>query len=279
MKIALRNLMIVLIMLLTTGAYAADDFCFGCHSVQEGMSLTLKNDIHYAKGLSCTDCHGGDRTINDMNRSKVPATGFRPRPTRQAMPDYCGRCHSDLIYMAKFDPKVPVSALVLYARGVHGKALAAGQTKSAECVDCHGVHNTRAVNDPLSPASPTKVSDTCAKCHKAVGDAFRDSAHGHGFNDERNPGCVTCHNNHDTAPATAVLLTGKDVGCTRCHKADSEDAKAGAEIAQVLATLEAAGPGAKDALARARVAVHTLDPEAVKRAAESPATRPDTTQK
>ena len=274
MYMQLRSLAIVFVLLLTTGAYAAVDSCFACHSVQEGMSLIFKKDIHYAKGLSCADCHGGDRTIDDMNVSKLPATGFRRRPTRQQMPEYCGRCHGDAAYMAKYDPKMSVDQLALYAKGVHGKALAAGQTKSAQCTDCHSVHDTRAVTDPLSPAGPKKVADTCAKCHAATAAAFRETAHGKEFNYDRRPACVTCHANHDTAPATAALITDKDVGCTRCHKADSDYAKAGAEIAQVLAKLEAAGPGAKEALDRARVAVHTLDPAAVKRAAEAPATPP-----
>ena len=275
----LRNLTIALIFLLANGAYAAEDFCFGCHSVQEGMSLIFKNDIHYGKGLSCADCHGGDPKINDMNLSKTPETGFRRRPTRQTMPEYCGRCHSDAQYMANYDPKMRVDQLALYTKGVHGKQMAADQSKSAQCTDCHSVHDTRAVSDPQSPASPEKITDTCAKCHKATAEAYRDTGHGHKFINNRRPGCVACHANHDTQPATAALLTGKDTGCTHCHKADSEPAKAGTEIAQLLANLEAAGPSAREALARARVAVHTLDVAAVKRAAESVTTRPDTTQK
>jgi hypothetical protein len=39
-------------------------------------------------------------------------------------------------------------------------------------------------------------------------------------------------------------------------------------MAQILSKLDAAGPGSKDALDRARVAVHSLNLEAVKKAAE-----------
>jgi hypothetical protein len=278
MNLLLRSLTIALILLITNGAFAADDFCFGCHSVQEGMSLIFKNDIHYSKGLSCADCHGGNRTINDMNVSKAAGTGFGPRATRQTTPAYCGRCHSDAAFMAKYDPKLSVDQLALYTKGVHGKALAAGQTKSAECVDCHSVHDTRAVNDPRSPASPGRITDTCAKCHKATADVFRESPHGHEFTYGRRPGCVTCHADHGTEPATTAMLTGKDTGCARCHKADSAGAKAAVEIAQYLAGLEAAGPGAKDALARARMAAHSCDMAVVKRAAEPTTTRPEAVQ-
>jgi predicted CXXCH cytochrome family protein len=276
MKLQLHSLTIAVILLLGSSAVAAEDYCFGCHSVQEGMSLIYKNDIHYGNGLSCADCHGGDPKINDMNLSKAPGTGFRPRAARATMPDYCGRCHSDATYMARYNPKLPVDQLELYNKGVHGRQLAAGQTKSAQCTDCHSVHDTRAVTDPRSPASPERITETCAKCHKATADAFRDSPHGHEFTFDRRPGCVTCHDNHDTEPATLSLLTDKDNGCARCHKPDSDGYKAAVQIAQELATLEAAGPDAKDALARARVAVHTFDPAAVKLAADSapPGTRP-----
>jgi predicted CXXCH cytochrome family protein len=269
MKMRLRSLTVAWILLLAGGAYAAEDYCFGCHSVMEGMSLVFKDDVHYHKGLSCADCHGGNPKINDMNLSKTPETGFRLRATRQGIPAYCGRCHSDPNFMAKYNPKLRVDQLALYTQGVHGKHLAAGQTKDAECVDCHGVHNIRAGSDPCSPVSARQVTETCAKCHVATAEAFREGPHGHEFTYDRRPGCVTCHASHATAPATTAMLTGKKAVCARCHKADSDGAKAAAEIAQLLTRLEAADPNAKEALARARVVVHAFDTAAVQRAADS----------
>ena len=69
------------------------------------------------------------------------------------------------------------------------------------------------------------------------------------------------------------MLTGAKSVCARCHKAGSDGAKAAAEIAQLLAGLEAAGPGSKEALARARLAVHTLDVAAVKQQPSRPQCR------
>jgi hypothetical protein len=73
------------------------------------------------------------------------------------------------------------------------------------------------------------------------------------------------------------MLTGSDSVCARCHRAGTPPAKVAADIAQFLTGLEAAGPDAKDALARARVAVHSMDLAAVKRAAEpvSPPPQPE----
>jgi predicted CXXCH cytochrome family protein len=248
-----------------------EDHCFGCHSVQEGMSLVFKDDIHHSKGLSCADCHGGNPKINDMNKSKIPGTGFKPRATREGMPAYCGRCHSDAAFMAKYNPKLPVDQVALYTKSVHGRRLAAGDTESAECADCHSVHDTRAVSDPLSSVSPRLITGTCAKCHQAIADAFRDSPHGREFVFDRRPGCVTCHAGHATEPATPAMLAGPNAVCARCHKPDSDGAKSAAGIAQLLAGLRSAGPDSREALGRARRAVHWFDVAAVKRAINTPA--------
>jgi hypothetical protein len=274
MNTRLYTLTIALILLFTAGAFAAEDYCFECHAVQEGMSLIYKDDVHRTTAkFGCEDCHGGDPKINDMNASKLPKTGFRPRPTRQSIPDYCGRCHSDAKYMAKANPKVAVSSLALYARSVHGHALAAGKKGSAECGDCHGVHDTRAVKDPESKVNPKKIADTCGSCHAASAEAFKDSPHGTEFTSDRRPGCVACHASHDTQPATTALFTDKDTGCVKCHRANSEANKVGVEIAAFLTKLEEAGPASAEALKRARQASHSVDIDVVKKAAAS-ATQP-----
>jgi hypothetical protein len=51
------------------------------------------------------------------------------------------------------------------------------------------------------------------------------------------------------------------------------------DMARVLTGLEAAGPDAKDALARARVAVHSLNFAAVKQAAEPVPATPNSDEK
>jgi predicted CXXCH cytochrome family protein len=271
-------LTMALLPLLASGAEAVKDSCFDCHGVMEGTSAVFKDDVHYHNTISCADCHGGDPKEDTANLSMSPDRGFKVRVTRQGTPDYCGRCHSDAAYMGKFNPQLRVDQLALYRTSVHAKQLAAGHKGAAECVDCHSVHNIRAGSDPLSPASPQHVTDTCAKCHTAAADLFRKSPHAR-FTSQRRPGCVACHASHATAPAGPAMLTGSTSVCARCHNATSAGGKAAAEIAQFLAGLEAAGPGSSDALARARLAVHSFDVAAIKRAAEPPAPATDAAPK
>jgi predicted CXXCH cytochrome family protein len=170
-----------------------------------------------------------------------------------------------------------VDQFAKYTNSVHGKLLAAGRKRVAECVDCHSVHDTRAVRDPLSTASAQRITQTCAKCHATTAQAFAPTQHGRRFNNQRNPGCTVCHSNHDIQSATTAMLTGSKSVCIRCHRAGSKQMTLAADMARVLAGLEAAGPASKDALERARIAVHSMNLAAVRRAAEpvSPPAKPD----
>jgi predicted CXXCH cytochrome family protein len=256
-----------LITLLGCAACAGKDSCFDCHRMMEGMSLKFVNDIHYTNAISCANCHGGDPNENDQNISMNASRGFKLRVTRQGVPEYCGRCHSDTNYMSKYQ-QPQVDQLAQYKTSVHGKLLAAGAKRVAECGDCHSVHETRAVSDPLSSASPQRISKTCAKCHADTGEAFTASRHGRIFNNQRRPGCTVCHSAHATEPATTAMLTGTTSVCARCHRPGTSPAQLADDMAQILSKLEAAGPGSKDALDRARVAMHSLNLDVVKKAAE-----------
>ena len=272
-------LLVALMTLLDGGACAGKDSCFDCHRVMEGMSLKFTNDIHFAKAISCANCHGGDPAEPDQNIAMNASRGFKVRVTRQGVPEFCGRCHSDTNVMSKYEPQPRVDQLAKYQASVHGKLLAAGRKRAAECVDCHGVHNTRAVSDPLSTASPQRVSQTCAKCHSSTATAFAGTRHAKEFKTERKPGCTVCHSSHATKPATVAMLTGSTSVCTPCHRPDSKPAKLAEEMAQVLTDLEAAGSGSKEARTRARVAVHSMSLDALKQAAKPVSSPPDPDEK
>jgi len=263
-----QRLLVVLITLMGFGASAATDACFDCHRVMEGMSRRFTNDIHFAKAISCANCHGGDPAETNQNIAMSSSHGFKVRVKPQGIPEFCGKCHSDTNVMSKFD-QPQVDQLAQYKTSVHGKALAAGRRRVAECVNCHSVHDTRVVSDPLSTASPQRISQTCAKCHAATGEAFSGSPHGRRFKTARMPGCTVCHSAHATEPATVAMLTGSTSVCTRCHRAGTPQAKLAEDMAQFLSGLETAGTNSQDALARARVAVHSLNLNIVKKAAET----------
>jgi hypothetical protein len=264
----MRRLLVALITLLGCSAWAAKDTCFDCHLVMEGMSVTFSNDIHFSKAISCANCHGGDASEPNQNISMNASRGFKVRVTRQGVPAHCGSCHSDTNMMSKYQPQIPADQLAKYQNSAHGKQLAAGVKRAAECVDCHGVHSIRAVNDPLSSASPQRITRTCTKCHASTAQAYANTRHARIFTNQRRPGCATCHSNHDIQPATKAMLDGPKSVCVSCHRAGTGPANLAKQMAQILDGLEKAGPDSKEALERARIAVHSMNLATVRQAAQ-----------
>jgi len=202
-----------------------------CHSVLEGKQAEpaklFEGDVHRQAGLRCADCHGGDpqdESMNAMSRAK----GFRGAPKKARVPDFCARCHSDIAYMHRFNPKMRADQLSQYLTSVHGKRLKQGDIKVAACVDCHGVHNMLAVSDTRAPVYPANVASTCARCHadpaymkgyKIPTDQvarYRNSVHAQmvAQGDTSAPTCTTCHGNHGATPPGVSSVANV---CGTCH--------------------------------------------------------------
>ena len=210
----------------------AKDSCVECHAELEGNlkapALAFANDIHRHAGLSCADCHGGDRNTDDPEASMNRARGFLGKIARQAVPKFCARCHSDANLMHRFKPQQRVDQLTQYLTSVHGKRLAGGDEAVANCVDCHSVHDIRDVKDPLSPVYPLRLPETCARCHanpahmekyKLATNQFseyRTSVHWEALEKRRDlsaPSCASCHGNHGATPPQVSSVAAVCGGC------------------------------------------------------------------
>jgi hypothetical protein len=207
--------------------------CIACHSTLEARFSdpvkAFEHDIHRAKGLSCTDCHGGNSKNNDKAGAKDRMWGYVGRPTPQQLPSFCGKCHSDVDLMKRFNPSLRVDQVQEYYTSVHGKRLRTGDFKVATCVSCHGVHGIRSPGDPQSAVYPLNVAETCAKCH-ANADymrgyeipsdqyvRYRASVHARSLYDKHDlsaPTCNDCHGNHGAVPPG---LTSVANVCGQCH--------------------------------------------------------------
>lgn len=240
---------IVLLALLAPGSAAAADApnsCLACHATLSDQRLSAPAklfsdvDIHRDKGFACVDCHGGNPVSGDKARAhdvagKESAMAFRGKPAGPAVIATCARCHSDAEVMRTFAPKQRVDQATEYATSVHGKQLAAGDTKVATCASCHGAHGIRLVSDAKSPVFPTNVATTCASCHA---DAKRMASYKlsdgsplptHQFadyqtsvhyaaltkgNDLSAPTCNDCHGNHGAVPPGIGSISNV---CGTCH--------------------------------------------------------------
>jgi len=237
-----NSLSVLLLLLAALGAWAAKDSCFDCHMVQKGPSPIFKDDVHYKYGLSCVACHGGDPTQDRANDAMSDARGMKPRVMREDVPDFCGTCHSDAAFMRKHKPGQRVDQLALYRQGVHGVQFTKGNRKAAQCVDCHGVHKTRAVSDPESAVYPSRLADNCGACHGEAARLFKQSTHAKAFVTSGMAACSACHSGHDTERTSVAMLTGAKPVCARCHEPNSA---AGRSVAVMAKKISGLAPGAQ----------------------------------
>lgn len=209
------------------------DYCIECHKLLEGRAKepteAIEHDVHFKRGLSCADCHGGDPTTEDFTQAKDPAKGFIGKPARNIRPNFCGRCHADPAYMRRFNPNIPTDQLAKYNESQHGKLNAQGDQKVAICTSCHGVHGIREKDDPLAPVFITNAPKTCASCHadkEYMKDysiptdqmaEYEQSVHGEALlkkGDRGAPACHSCHGSHDAALPRAIAVGNV---CAQCH--------------------------------------------------------------
>jgi len=225
--------------------------CTSCHANKDlfegpALGIVSASGVHEKYGLSCQDCHGGNPDTSlagNMEAAMDPdykPNPFRGAPTRTQVPDFCGRCHSDPVYMKQYLPAPRVDQEQEYWTSHHGQQLAAGNTRVATCIDCHGVHGILPVDNPDAPVFPTHVAETCSRCHSnpdtmagaKLPDGsplpidqyarWRRSVHAAALLDRGDlsaPTCNDCHGNHAANPPGVESVS---FVCGQCHGREAE---------------------------------------------------------
>jgi hypothetical protein len=142
----------------------SSQMCALCHSE---IFERYKNSVHGAALIgegnpdvpSCTDCH-------QVHSIEGPTTGS----FRLFSPQICARCHADPEMMGRYG--ISTDVFDTYVADFHGttvilfEALAPDQeTNKPVCIDCHGVHDMKQVDDPESAVMKENLLSTCQKCH------------------------------------------------------------------------------------------------------------------
>jgi formate dehydrogenase gamma subunit len=120
----------------------------------------------------------------------------------------------------------------MFDNGVHGKALAAGNAKAANCESCHGnIHEILPASDPKSRSAKVNVPKMCGQCHSqpmpgASGKpalAYQESVHGKlvAAGNDKAAVCSDCHNSHDIRRAgdftSPIFHANVPKTCAKCH--------------------------------------------------------------
>jgi len=173
----------------------SDQQCLTCHAKD---SKEIKTSIH--RDLSCLDCHsdttklscqsgtaGTDSEVVNRNCASCHSDAAREyaNSIHGDAGEYsalnCAVCHGDHVMLASSNPKsktyprnIPETCTSChrgneaksYEESFHGRALALGSLRTAECTDCHGSRNILAAADPKSGVAKANLAQTCASCHK-----------------------------------------------------------------------------------------------------------------
>jgi hypothetical protein len=219
----------------TTGATAAkqyltEDQCYICHRDDEYLPEHFNvEDVHLQPGLSCSGCHGGDAASGDPDIAMSEEAGFIGVPSKGGIPEFCGRCHSDIVFMRRFQPRIATDQVSQYYTSEHGRLLAAGDRKVADCTSCHSSHAILPASDARSTVYPLNVPSTCNGCHGNTEymaeygiptnqyDRYAKSVHGVALLDNEDtgaPGCNDCHGNHGAFPPEVASIAQV---CGHCH--------------------------------------------------------------
>ena len=221
-------LMIVALAVLTAGSAEAapssqevsNDTCLGCHSNESmvkafpsGEELSLYIDgskfeiaVHGQEEIACVDCHAA--------MAEFPHPEFAVQTVRDAkfeLYTVCKECHLEQFTNA--------------LDSVHGRALAGGDENAAICTDCHNPHTqTRIIDQDTGKillGAQLQIPLTCARCHSAIYDTYKESVHGAALTQEGNqyvPTCIDCHGVHNIQdPTTAQFRNASPLICANCH--------------------------------------------------------------
>lgn len=222
-----------------SGKLFADDQCVTCHTnvVGDKPSELFKHDIHFKKGISCADCHGGNSKMEEMEAAMNPKEGYNGVPKGDAISQSCARCHSDADKMKKYGSTLPLNQWDNLQTSAHGKLSTTGKEHIAQCITCHNAHGIVSVKNPESPVYPLNVVKTCTKCHASAtfmrtynpslpidqGEKYRSSVHGlkNAKGDPKPAVCSSCHGSHDIRTSkdakSSVYAVNLPNTCSKCH--------------------------------------------------------------
>jgi len=181
----------------------------------------------------CTDCH----SVHDLRVPSDPGSTVNPVNVANT----CAHCHADAAYMSAY--KIPTNQFAEYSKSAHHDALAVrGDLSAPTCTTCHGNHGA-------TPPGVAKVQNVCSNCHVFQAQMYEKSSHKKAFDAASLPGCVVCHGNHGIRhPTDAMLGTGPDAVCMRCHTPGDACDQARAGLLSDLSRLDTAIKGANQVL-------------------------------
>ena len=89
-----RFIVLILSLFISVSALSqTGDGCYNCHKDAVGDKATelYPGDVHFKLGISCADCHGGDKTSDDMDVAMSKEKGYIGVPKGDKITSVCLR--------------------------------------------------------------------------------------------------------------------------------------------------------------------------------------------
>ncbi len=134
--------------------------CGACHPEESKQFAESVHGVGLFRGRpnhpTCTTCHG----THAIKPRSDPDSAVHERKIAITT---CPQCHAaeQITREYRFTTK-PVKS---YYDSFHGLSYRGGDTFSANCASCHGVHDIRPSSDPKSMIHKDNLQKTCGSCH------------------------------------------------------------------------------------------------------------------
>lgn len=143
--------------------------CQKCHSdvakefeeSSHGKILSGKD----SKAPSCYDCHNEHNEINQTAQNSSLIKSNKEKS--------CLNCHEPVSVSEKFSQTGKLAGVFTFT--YHGVTDINGTPHFTNCSSCHGAHNIKPANDPLSAISKERIPETCGNCHPGAEVDFTSS--------------------------------------------------------------------------------------------------------
>lgn len=154
----------------------AKPYCKYCH-LNPQYTRVEEERISFDETLKrCLNCHerkGVTQAYKHITHRLRSKTSRSP----QQIVQLCSKnCHANIPLMSKFNvSKESLEAVETYNVSIHGKAVALGSQKTADCVSCHAtsaIHDIYKKDEIESTVHKNNRIEICRQCHEDVNERF-----------------------------------------------------------------------------------------------------------
>lgn len=141
--------------------------CGACHPDITKQFVESVHGVIAERGRTdaptCTTCHG-------IHGIKAKIDPDSPVNERRIAITTCPQCHAAERISKEYG--ITKGYVKSYRESFHGLSYRGGDTYSANCASCHGVHDIRPSSDPQSTIYKDNLQKTCGTCHPGASEDF-----------------------------------------------------------------------------------------------------------